>query len=234
MSISTSASASAPASSSKPKPGAPKSESSSSSASGAPRSMSHCGLSSRARLDGPAPGVVSRASVSSDKGGGEGELRSSSMSHRGLCAGRSVDVGSGAGSGDFVEAEGAAAGAGAGADVDGAASALVVPVRNGRSKASLSLATFFGPKPGSRANCAASACAIFAKFCMCHSNVVYEYRLGEEERGNRGRTPNEARRVSTSVLFTCGILVSAVRRSALGVLSTRSRMSVGWRCSDCL
>ena len=49
-----------------------------------------------------------------------------------------------------------------------------------------------------------------------------------------GRTPNDARRVSTSVLFTRGILVSAVRRSASGVLSTRSRISVGGRCSDCL
>jgi hypothetical protein len=48
------------------------------------------------------------------------------------------------------------------------------------------------------------------------------------------RTPYDARRVSTSVLFTRGMLVSAMRRSALGVLSTRSRMSVGWRCSDCL
>lgn len=37
-----------------------------------------------------------------------------------------------------------------------------------------------------------------------------------------------------SVLFTRGILVSAVRRSASGVLSTRSRISVGGRCSDCL
>jgi hypothetical protein len=163
MSISTSTSV--PASSSKPKlkPGAPKSESSPSSASGEPRSISHCGLSSRARLDGPAPSV-SRAIVSSDKGGGEGggegELRSSSMSHRGLCVGCWVDVGSelaGAGSGCFVEVEGA--GAGAGADVDGAPTALVVPVpvRNGRSNASLILATFFGPKPGSRAICAASA-----------------------------------------------------------------------------
>jgi hypothetical protein len=170
MSISASTSAPATSSKPKPKPGAPKSESSSSSASDAPRSMSHCGLSSRARLDGPAP-IVSRASVSSDKGGGEGELRSSSMSHGELCAGCSVDIGSelaGAGSGGFVEAEAEAedAGAGAGADVDGAASALVVPVRNGRSKASLSLETFFGPKPGSRASCAASACAIFAKFCV--------------------------------------------------------------------
>jgi hypothetical protein len=174
MSISTSTSTSAPASSSKPKLSAPKSDSSSSSASGAPHSMSHCGLSSRARLDGPAPGV-SRASVSSDKGGGEGggegELRSSSMSHGGLCGGCSVDVvGSefaSAGSAGFVEAEAEGAGAGADVDVDGAARALVVPVRNGRSKASLSLATFFGPKPGSRASCAASACAIFAKFCVC-------------------------------------------------------------------
>ena len=127
--------------------------------------MSHCGLSSRPRLDGPAPSV-SRARVSSVKGGGEGELRSSSMSHGGLCAGRSVDVGpelAGAGSGGFVvEVECA----GAGTDVDGAASALVVPVRNGRSKASLSLATFFGPNPGSRASCSASACAIFAKLCV--------------------------------------------------------------------
>ena len=75
------------------------------------------------------------------------------MSHGGLCTGGSVDVGSeldGAGRDGFVEAE--AEGAGAGADVDGAASALVVPVRNGRSKASFSLATFFGPKPGSRAS----------------------------------------------------------------------------------
>ena len=48
------------------------------------------------------------------------------------------------------------------------------------------------------------------------------------------RTPNEERSVSTSVLFTRGILVSAVRRSASGVLSTRSRISVGGRCSDCL
>lgn len=99
------------------------------------------------------------------------------MSHGGLCAGWSVeDVGSselaGVGSGNFVEEEAAAAGAGADVDVDvdGAASALVVPVRNGRSNASLSLATFFGPKPGSCASCAASACAIFAKLCnvcMC-------------------------------------------------------------------
>lgn len=83
--------------------------------------------------------------------------------------GCSVDVGSelaGAAGGGFVEAEDA--GAGAGADVDGAASALVVPVRNGRSKASLSLETFFGPKPGSRASCSASACAIFAKLCVMH------------------------------------------------------------------
>ena len=164
MSISTSTST--PASSPKSKPGGPKSEFSSSSASGAPSSMSHSGLSSRARLDGPAPSE-SRASVRSDKGGGEGELRSSSMSHGGLCAGCSVDDGSeldGAGRGGFVEAEGASAGTGA--DVDGAGRALVVPVRNGRSKASLSLATFFGPKPGSRASCAESACAIFAKFCV--------------------------------------------------------------------
>jgi hypothetical protein len=52
--------------------------------------------------------------------------------------------------------------------------------------------------------------------------------------GERIRTPKVARRVSTSVLFTRGTLVSAVRRSASGVLSTRSRMSVGGRCSDCL
>jgi hypothetical protein len=142
--------------------------------------MFHCGLSSRARLDGPAPDV-SRASVRSDKGGGEGggegELRSSSISHGGLCAASWVEL-VGADSGGFVEAEGA--GAGAGANVDGAASALVVPVpvRNGRSNASLILATFFGPKPGSRAICAASACAIFAKLCVCRSNAVYEYRLG--------------------------------------------------------
>ncbi len=95
------------------------------------------------------------------------------MSHVGLGARRSVDVrfrsaSAGAGGG-LAGAEGAAAGAGAGAsaDVDGAAGALVVPVRNGCSKASLSLATFLGPKPGSRASCAASACAIFAKLCVC-------------------------------------------------------------------
>ena len=181
MSISTSTSS--PASSSKPTSSASETEPSSSSASDAPRSMSHCGLSSRARLDGPAPSVVSRASVSSDRGGGEGELRSSSMSHKGLCAKWSVDVGSdmsGAGSGGFVEAGGASAGA----NVDGAANALVVPVRNGRSKASLSLATFFGPKPGSRAICAASACAIFAKFCV---NVVWYMNIdkggGERKQG---------------------------------------------------
>ena len=36
---------------------------------------------------------------------------------------------------------------------------------------------------------------------QCRKLYEDEYRLGEEEgRGNRGRTPNEARRVSTSVL----------------------------------
>ena len=39
----------------------------------------------------------------------------------------------------------------------------VVPVRKGLSNASFSLATFFGPKPGRRASCSVSACAIFAK-----------------------------------------------------------------------
>ena len=106
------------------------------------------------------------------------------MSHGGLCVGCSVDVGSelagAGGDGGFVEAEGA----GAGADADGAVSALVVPVRNGRSKASLSLETFFGPKPGSRASCSVSACAIFAKLCvMHHSDMVYEYRLGGGGKG---------------------------------------------------
>ena len=139
--------------------------------------MSHCGLSSRARLDDPAPSVSRAASDCSDKGGGEsggeGELRSSSMSHTGLCADVKSELARArAGSGGFVEAEGVGAGADAGvdagADVDGAASALVVPVRNGRSKASLSLATFFGPKSRSRPSCAgASACAIFAKLCVC-------------------------------------------------------------------
>ncbi len=37
-----------------------------------------------------------------------------------------------------------------------------------------------------------------------------------------------------SGLFAGGMLVSAVRRSASGVLSTRSRISVDRRCSDCL
>ena len=58
--------------------------------------------------------------------------------------------------------------------------------------------------------------------------------MGWGKKKGFGRTPNEARRVSTSVLFTRGMLVSAVRRSASGVLSTRSRISVGGRCSDCL
>lgn len=56
---------------------------------------------------------------------------------------------------------------------------------------------------------------------------------GEGE-GRTERTPKELRSVSASVLFTRGMLVRAVRRSASGVLSMRSRMSVGGRCSDCL
>ena len=132
------------------------------------------------------------------------------------------------------------------------ASAVVVPVRNGRSNASFNRATFFGPKPGNRAICVASACAIRAKLCLCpygHSDgETYIYRYGcvcaRASISGEGsfivykwegtRTPKVARRVSTSVLFTRGMLVSAVRRSASGVLSTRSRMSVGGRCSDCL
>lgn len=76
-----------------------------------------------------------------------------------------VDVGA-----DVDDGVGVGAGAAAAVDEAGAAgaSALVAPVRNGRSKASLSLATFFGPNPGSCASCAASACAIFAKLCVVH------------------------------------------------------------------
>jgi len=50
--------------------------------------------------------------------------------------------------------------------VGAGASALVVPVRNGRSNASFNRATFFGPNPGNRAICVASACAIRAKLCL--------------------------------------------------------------------
>ena len=141
--------------------------------------MSHGGLSSRVRLDGP----VASGCCPDGGGEGEGELRSRSMSHTERGAGCSADVESastgacrrGCGS---VEAEadvgadvGAGAGAGAAAaEVDEAgavgASALVAPVRNGRSNASLSLATFFGPNPGSCASCAASAWAILAKLCV--------------------------------------------------------------------
>ena len=125
---------------------------------------------------------------------------------------------------------------GADVDADGFASALDVPLRNGRSNASLSRATFFGPKPGNRASCAASACAILAKLCHITKSRGYMNRNMSCRKADMkmGRTPKEVRRVSTSVLFTRGMLVSAVRRSALGVLSTRSRMSVGARCSDCL
>ena len=81
-----------------------------------------------------------------------------------------------------VSADGAFA---ADADAEGAgASALVVPVRNGRSNASLSRETFLGPKPGSRAICAASACAILAKLwvfvrvcpcpCQWHAGIYRE------------------------------------------------------------
>ena len=92
------------------------------------------------------------------------------MSHIERCAGCSVDVRPGAGGGGgSIEAEDAdvgAANADVDADVEEAASALVVPVRNGRSKASLSLETFFGPNPGRRASSAASAWAILAKLCV--------------------------------------------------------------------
>ena len=114
-------------------------------------SMSHGGLcrSSRARLAGA--------------GSGEGELRSSSMSQtapsspaRPLLLGSSVAEVESAGAGSTVVAVVAAA------EAAGSAS-LVVPVRKGRSNASLSLETFWGPKPGRRSSCAALACAIFAK-----------------------------------------------------------------------
>ena len=94
------------------------------------------------------------------------------MSHieRGVGLGSAAGGGGGGGGGSLrAEDEDASADADADADVDvdadGPASALVAPVRNGRSKASLSLETFLGPNPGSRASCAVSACAIFAKLC---------------------------------------------------------------------
>jgi hypothetical protein len=96
------------------------------------------------------------------------------MSHIERCAGCSVDVRPGGGGGS-IKAEDADVGtanvdvdadADTDTDVDGAASALVVPVRNGRSKASLSLETFFGPNPGRRASSVASAWAILAKLCV--------------------------------------------------------------------
>ena len=157
--------------------------------------MSHGGLSSRVRLDGPA------ASGCSDEGGGggegEGELRSRSMSHIERGAGCSADVGPGlvvaSGWSGSVgpKAVGGSVGAGGaivGADVAGAvpASALVVPVRNGRSNASLSLETFFGPNPGSCASCAASACAILAKLCApVHKIYREERRIVDAHRTTR-------------------------------------------------
>ena len=120
-------------------------------------------------------------------------------------------------------------------DAGGAgARALVVAVRNGRSNASLSLETFLGPKPGRRASCAVSARAIFAKLCVPPQHQSSSFMQFDLWGGGEGRTPKDARRVSASVLFTRWTLVSAVRRSALGVLSMRSRMRVGGRCSDCL
>ena len=113
------------------------------------------------------------------------------MSHIERAAGCSADVGPGLvvasgwsgwsgsagpeGGGGSVRAGGAIVGA----DVPpGAmpASAPVVPVRNGRSNASLSLETFLGPNPGSCASCAASAWAILAKLCVPFQRGHYRYR----------------------------------------------------------
>jgi len=127
-------------------------------------------------------------------------------------------------------------------DVDGAvvvvvvvagagASALVVLVRNGRSNASFNRATFLGPKPGNRESVLIDTVVRGVAWRACVRRSVGKIFIVQ---WGGVRTPKVARRVSTSVLFTRGMLVRAVRRSASGVLSTRSRMSVGGRCSDCL
>ncbi len=132
-------------------------------------------------------------------GSGEGELRSSLMSQtasspvRPLPAPPLLPLES-AGTAGTAGAE-AAAVAEVDADAEtawpspGAGSASpAVPVRKGRSNASLRLATFFGPKPGRRASCAASACAIFAKLCDRHAHV-----LSEERGGRKGAVWTHAR-----------------------------------------
>ena len=55
-------------------------------------------------------------------------------------------------------------------------------------------------------------------------------RRKDSRRWAGGRTPNDGRKASTSVLFTREILVSAERRWAPDVLFTRSRTSLGGRC----
>ena len=97
-------------------------------------------------------GGLSLARLAAVAGSGEGELRSSSISQ--TVSSRAGAAGTtGAGIADVVA-------------VVGIASPTVVPVRKGRSNASFSLETFLGPKPGRRASCSASACAIFAKLCV--------------------------------------------------------------------
>jgi hypothetical protein len=96
-------------------------------------------------------------------GSGEGELRSSSISQ--TVSSRAGTTG-GAGVAEVVAVAGIASPA--------------VPVRKGRSNASLSLATFFGPNPGRRASCSASACAIFAKLCVLYCQV------GGRKEGRKG------------------------------------------------
>jgi hypothetical protein len=157
-------------------------------------SISHGGLS-RARL------VV--------VGSGEGELRSSSISQTASSPVRPAPLlplllllgrGSAGTAGAEVVADADVvtdAEVVAVADAAGAVSASpAVPVRKGRSNASLSLATFFGPKPGRRSSCAASACAIFAKLCVPRSAGKTE-GMGEKSDARR-RTCAGSRRLFCS------------------------------------
>jgi hypothetical protein len=68
---------------------------------------------------------------------------------------------------------------------------------------------------------------------LCPRHALPEKRGGRRWAGRH--TSNDGhRRVSTSVLFKCGMLVNAVHRNTPGVLSTRSQINVGRQCSDCV
>src|ERR1700761_1158687 len=81
---------------------------------------------------------------------------------------------------------------------------------------------FFEPNPGRREFFCVSLCDLREALCAVLSR--------KEGTGMRGYTHAERERsVSTSILFTHWMFVSAVRRNVLGVVSIHTRIRVGWR-----